>query len=154
MKKEKNRTPSAINLTVFAGEHLFYEIQMFLAARVFSPGSPFEKNAKVEVSALHLRNLIKFLYPSDNPKDDDVIAADYLSGWNDRRPEITTSLKMARVRANKEMGHLRSKRIEGGPPKKAWDFDTPRRELRSVISTFVDLRPAMPEQTISLLLQV
>ncbi len=141
-KPRKNpRTPPPIDLASFAGEHLSHEIRMFVDARgELGRARPdtFQTSAMVELCAFHLRNLIDFFY-LQGPQPDDVIAADYVPGWESQRPSISDPLNKARARANKEIAHLTTKRISGAPPVKAWDFGALSKEMKAVIAAFVRL---------------
>jgi hypothetical protein len=130
----------------FAGEHLEYEAQMFLAARnklfLSAPPQPlprgpdeaFNRNLLIESCVLHLRNLIDFFYPPSSPQPDDVTAADYVPGWNS--PPAPPILRDARNRANKELAHLTLKRKMGAPPDKAWDFADLSNAITPIIGEF------------------
>jgi hypothetical protein len=153
----KQRVAPAIDLYAFAGEHLFYEAQMFTLAYVMQPSGDlreFLMNLRIEVCVLHLRNLIEFFYPSSNPRPDDVLAADYVADWDAKRPAITPLLEKARYRAGKELHHLTSQRIDGHEDHKAWGFATINEDLRAVIKVFVGLKPNIPSNTISELLKI
>jgi hypothetical protein len=147
------RVAPLIDLFSFAGEHLFYEAQMFVVCRAVKPRDQFETNLKAEGFALHLRNLIEFFYPS-NPHVDDVLAADYAANWDAKRPAITPLLENARVRAGKELHHLTAQRIAGRPSHKPWDFDGISKDLKGVISAFIGLEPKIPQGTISELSEI
>jgi hypothetical protein len=96
------------------------------------------KNAVIEVFAIHLRNLIDFLF-LERPQSTDVVAADFCATgvWESAKPSITSSLEAARVRANKEIAHLTSQRITGAPPEKAWDPRSLAVEIRPLLQLFV-----------------
>ncbi len=88
-------------LLEYSGEHLFYEVQMLLGVEAFL--GRFERgavhNAMVEAFAIHLRNLIDFLYPKKSPWDTDVIAADFFDDAAARertRPALSKPLKRGR----------------------------------------------------------
>lgn len=95
-------------------------------------------NAMIEAIAIHLRNLIDFLYPI-NPKYTDVVAADFCAAgaWDKERPPITRGLKDARKRANREIAHLTRLRITGNPPEKDWDFESLASEIRPLLQLVV-----------------
>jgi len=152
-ESQAKRAAPSIDLFAFAGEHLFYEAQMFVVCRAIKPRDQFEANLKVEGCALHLRNLIEFFYPSA-PRVDDVLAADYVANWDARRPAITPLLESARARANKELHHLTAHRISGRPAHKAWDFEGLSKELKGVVSAFIGLQPKIPQGTISELSEI
>ena len=144
---------SSIELTSFAGEHLFYEAQMFLAAREalrLARSQSFEMNTRIEVCVVHFRNLVDFFYLA-KPKVDDVVAAHYVPDWERQRPALSTPLEKARSRANKEMAHLTTRRIAGSVPEKAWDFNALSTEMRPVIKSFLNLVALgkVPQNTIA-----
>jgi hypothetical protein len=152
--QSKQRVAPAIDLLSFAGEHLFYEVQMFVSALAIQPGSDqFVMNLKVEDAVLHLRNLIEFFYPS-NPRPDDILAAHYVAGWDAKRPTITPLLEKARGRAGKELHHLTAQRIAGKTPEKAWDFGAIRNEMKAVVAAFLGQSPNIPQKTISELMKI
>lgn len=136
-------------LLAFSAEHVVYEIDMFFGMvevltrpSVIGATSAAEvgrlKNALVEVFAIHLRNLVDFLY-LERPQPTDVVAADFCAtgSWDAVRPPITRSLEAARVRANKEVAHLTSQRIAGTPPEKAWDTEALAAEIRPLLQLVV-----------------
>src|ERR1017187_6581047 len=97
-KNKSSRIPPQIDLAVFAQEHLAYEAWMFVQAReTLKHTAPlsFEMNAMVELCVLHFRDLLDFFYPTQNVKDDDVIAADYIVDWESSCPAISTVLQEA-----------------------------------------------------------
>ena len=136
-------------LLAFSAEHVAYEVDMFFGMvevltrpSVISAPSVAEanrlKNAVIEVFAIHLRNLIDFLY-LERPQPTDVLAADFCATgvWEAVKPPITNSLEAARVRANKEIAHLTSQRIAGAPPEKAWDPRALAAEIRPLLQLVV-----------------
>lgn len=140
---------SDAHLLAFSAEHVAYEVDMFFGMvgvltrpSVIGAPSPAEanrlKNAVIEVFAIHLRNLIDFLY-LERPHPTDVVAADFCATgvWEAARPPITNSLEAARVRANKEVAHLTSRRIAGAPPEKAWDPQSIVAEIRPLLQLVV-----------------
>ena len=96
----------------------------------------------IEGFAIHLRNVIDFLYTKPYPTD--VVAADFLpvGEWEQIRPAITNSLEVARIRANKEIAHLTTDRIPGTPPEKQWDCSGLVTEIRPILQLF--LSKALP----------
>jgi len=132
-------------LLAYSDEHVFYEFDMFLwLAQVCGKGTKLGaskvadttrlNNVLIEAFAVHLRNVIDFLY-LEKPRKNDVIAADFYvpGGWEVLRPAISTTLESARGRANKEISHLTTGRITGSPPAKAWDFTALAEELRPLM---------------------
>ncbi len=133
----------------YSAEHVAYEVDMFLAlvdwrARNLTVGAPTAadvnrmNNLIIEGFAIHLRNIIEFLY-QDNPKRTDVVAADFLpsGAWRGLLPVISSTLEAARVRANKEIAHLTTDRMAGRQPAKAWDSQGLADEIRPLLRLFV-----------------
>lgn len=91
-------------------------------------------NVLIEAFFVHLRNVIDFVYPV-NVSSTDVVAADFFApnGWDSQRPLISSTLKAARLRANKEIAHLTTRRIAGSPPAKDWNFQGLANEIRPLI---------------------
>lgn len=149
-------------LLAHSRHHLSYEIDMFLglAAARDSAAMQFNnealairlQNAVLEATVLHLRNLLEFLF-CDDPRGTDVVASDYYSdvAWKDIRPGITGPLKRARFRANKEMAHLTTSRLDPADERRAWNIPALRTEILPVLRAFVDhaessrLDPAVAE---------
>ena len=123
--------------------HLWYEFTMFLAltqelSKGYPPGT--KNNALIESFALHVRNLIDFLY-IENPSSDDVYAGDYFpykEDWVKIRPQITTFLKKVKKRTNKEVSHLTYSRLKVGQEEKKWDFVTILQEMGGAFDVFVE----------------
>ena len=103
---------------------------------------------------MHFRNLLDFFYPG-NLKTDDVVAADYVADWEQRRPTITADLNDARKRANKEVAHLTAARIPGPVPEKAWKPLELADLLRPVVDAFLAApNPHLSEKTRNCLKQI
>ena len=89
--ERKKRTPNELGRV---SEHLHYEVQMLLVSEITGQGTLH--NALVESFAIHVRNMLDFLWP-DKPKrkSDWVIAADFFpspSDWEKLRPKISQLL--------------------------------------------------------------
>jgi hypothetical protein len=118
-------------LVEYADEHLLYEIEMMRqswdAPRTGGrSGADWAiDQALLEASALHGRVLIEFLYPSKNPREDDVVAHYYVSDadWNEIRPPMTPRMSTHRERASREVAHLTTGRIGGTPKHKDWTIE-------------------------------
>jgi hypothetical protein len=133
-------------LLSYSGEHVVYEFDMFLwlagvcsnpSVRLEAP-TPADNcrlsYALIESFAVHLRNVINFLF--DPPKrPDDVVAADFFDPnvWQGLLPAMSSTIQFARVRANKEIAHLTTVRIPGSPPQKTWDFRALADEIRPLM---------------------
>jgi hypothetical protein len=76
--------------------------------------NPFRQaRACLEVFAIHLRTLLDFLYmDARSARDSDVIAADFFASekaaidWAAKRGAIPDTLRDAKRRADKQVGHL------------------------------------------------
>jgi hypothetical protein len=108
----------------YSREHVIYELWMFrsVAQALTSPVqiSQALRNALIESSAIHLRNLIDFLYPGQIQADD-VVAAEFFdnpSEW-ETVSMISAKLSSARIWAHQEVSHLTRKRIWERRPRKA-----------------------------------
>ncbi len=129
-------------LSVYSGEHLLYEIEMMfdvLQVDISNLPPQFRMNMTVELFALHLRNLITFLYPTQNQHDTDVYARDYFPDkdeWERIAPPLSATLDTARRRANKELGHLTTERIEGFQDRKKWEIISLTKEIVPILQLF------------------
>jgi hypothetical protein len=127
----------------YFAEHVRYEIQLLLnAAWAISNKLKVPQGLEympVEAYAIHMRNLITFLYPPASPRKDDVCAKHFFieeTKWDSVRPGISQILIIARTRAHKEIGHLTTSRHAGTPKGKEWDIRNFTAELMPVIETF------------------
>jgi hypothetical protein len=95
-------------------------------------------NAFINSFAVHVRNLVDFLYePKGETKSDAILAEHYLSSgqdWTKIRPTLTKKLKDAKIRCDKQVAHLTYTRQK----KEAWDFVGIVRELHCPLSLFMD----------------
>ncbi len=144
----RTRPLSDSELLAYSGEHLRYELWMFLRLGQYLPEVPSYQNEQekvfgnslIESFVVHLRNLIGFLYP-DKVASLDVIAEDFFTDadiWEQIRPQISRSLQEARDRAHREIAHLTTARISGAPPKKAWPVAALVAELKVLMKLFAD----------------
>jgi hypothetical protein len=134
---------NSAELMAYSEEHLLYELLMFRLAATTIPPRPtsettlFFSNAHAEAFALHLRNLIVFLYPDRFPKKSDDVAADDFSGdWLSHRPPLPAVLETAKKRADKELAHMTTLRIPGRPPEKHWNIRGLVRPLNDILALF------------------
>lgn len=101
------------------------------------------RNADIESFALHVRNLLWFLYPT-KPKQGDVVAASYFDDRNDWfsiRPDRPKSLDRVNARVPVEIVHLSFGRLEARESDKRWPYDVMWRDLATVIGVFLDRVP-------------
>lgn len=131
-------------LLEYFSEHIRYEIQMLLNATVAISNQLRVPNGlehmPVESFAIHLRNLITFLYPYTH-RDNDVCATDFFTRagtWEQIRPSLSSVLKEAKNRADKEVGHLTTLRQAGTPETKKWDVTNLSREVMPILKIFCD----------------
>jgi len=131
-------------LMEYFSEHVRYEIQMLLNATEAISKQQLIANGleymPVESFAIHLRNLITFLYPNAQ-RDDDVCAKDFfatIGKWEQIRPMLAKILESAKIRADKEVGHLTTSRLAGTPAAKIWDVNGLSREIMPILKLFCD----------------
>jgi len=134
-------------------DQVFKEIQSLLGPkqRADSQGgvqpktSPkqFAKNILLASFLLHTRNLRNFLfYPRSQ---DDVIAKDFLDGWNEKVENWCPYLDANRDRLNKSLAHISYKRVEY-EANKQWEYVEIHKELTDAWDAFWDrLRPEQRE---------
>ena len=132
----------------FSGQHIAYEIEMCARAAhlvlAFAPERHSVTNALLESYALHLRNLIEFIYRK--PRLDDVNAIHYVcdrEAWIAARGEVPAYLKVVKDRADKQVAHLTKKRFSGDAPEKQW---SPVEEIGALMPSLqVFMERARPE---------
>jgi hypothetical protein len=112
-------------LHMFSGVHLSYEIDMLYRTAGYlrvGQASAFN-NAFVDSYALHLRNLVEFVYWKQ-PKDPDGLSAvDFVRArvaWLTARGRPPAVLTAANERANKQIAHFTKKRFADGAVEKQW----------------------------------
>jgi hypothetical protein len=131
----------------YSGDHLFYELDLFLdltALIVKGPVGPSDadaarilNNVVLESAVLHLRNLLEFLYHREKPRSTDVVADDFLAEeWATVRPDLTPALERALERSHKELAHLTSNRIPQGHEGRGWDIPALATDVVAAFRTF------------------
>jgi hypothetical protein len=142
------RTPASRDAIA---SHVAYEIRMMWASgaeMMAGTGRSWaQRNALVEVFAVHTRNLIDFFYGTG--KRDDVVAADFFSDkrrWQAIRPALTQRLRSAKKRANKEMSHLTYSRLQVAANQKGWDATAITRDFDSVLQAFFERADLLPDE--------
>jgi hypothetical protein len=125
------------DLLDFSGKHLLYEFQVFFWVATNMPsGRGFPLSVSLESFAIHLRNLIDFFYRPPQPPDD-IGASDFydpLSGWV--YGTMSSTLEVARERANKEVSHITFKRKTGMAYGKPWDVSALSAEIKTLAQRF------------------
>ena len=158
-RKPKQRKPRIFRPTIsqptrlrkYSDEHVAYEVEMLRNAAAYSlvqipppyiPVTGFFSNSRTEAFALHLRNLIEFLFPDRWWQRDDVKAHHFLASrsayadWIKVRPRLSALLTKAKGRADVEVAHLTKHRKAGTPPPKYWNADVLLPELDKVLTVF------------------
>jgi len=120
----------------YGEHHISYEIDMCVVSvrllSAFWPEKNSLTNVLVEGYALHLRNLIEFIYWT--PTRDDVNAVHYVrdkSQWVEARGGVSDFLDGVKERADKQIAHLTKKRFIGDAPEKQWD---PTAEITALVT--------------------
>ncbi len=137
----KKRTKEEL---IKSSDHLHYEVWMFqslanaMASNILGTG-PIN-NSALEAFIVHTRNLIHFLY-AEKPKNDHVVACDFITKWEELCPEKSEFLQKAERRANKEVSHLSYDRQKVTPEDKPWEFIRVVHEVMEIFKLFLDNVP-------------
>ena len=102
-------------------EHLAYEIWMLVRTRqlILERWEQLDRvvaNAVIEAHAVHVRNLICFLFDRSDGKE--IRASDFVPEWQEVRTE---TLGRAQGRVDTEIAHISYERLKVSGPAKAWD---------------------------------
>ena len=122
--------------------HLCYEYEQLVnTARILGdcPCGQSTYNVLLDSFALHVRNLVDFLY-TENPGSDDVYAGDFFASkqnWIDIRPAITPILEEAKKKTNKQAAHLTYKRLQYVGESKKWPFKQISEDLVAAFDVFL-----------------
>lgn len=143
-KLVKTKDLSPQQLFEYFAEHVRYEVLMslnvtsaILQKKQSLRGLEF---AAIESYAIHLRNLITFFYPF-SLRDVDVCAKHFFvkeEMWKKIRPELSDILGEAKIRADKEVGHLTTSRHNNMHRDKEWDVRKLMGELMPLFMFFCD----------------
>lgn len=140
--KTKDLTDEQMKL--YFDEHVRYEMkQLINATDAISRQLPIHNGLQfmvVESFAIHLRNLITFLYPYSK-RESDVCAEDFFADkeiWLKLRPKISFVLEGAKNRADKEVGHLTTLRQFGTPESKKWNVTLLTDEIMPILRLFCE----------------
>jgi hypothetical protein len=125
-----------------ASIHLHYEYWMLISlANAMSTGI-FGKerlnNALVESFTIHTRIILDFLY-SEEPRNDDVVAEDYIDPgeWHKLRTQKSLLLQGVHKRVGKEIAHLTYSRQQVTDEDKKWPFLQIANEINVVFQQFL-----------------
>lgn len=144
MKRERRDNPQLIE---FSDEHLLYEVQMLYgsASALMDGISNWAlKMASLEAFAIHLRNMLDFLYPPDSMRDDSAIAEDFFddpSVWKNQRPQKTQLLIDSHQRTHKEVAHRTYARMAVALTAKPWKCLEILEDLTPALSKFAQFCP-------------
>ena len=136
---------TGLELIAFSALHLHYEIDMLgrIAREVAplreQPIYAVDRNVLVESYAIHLRNLVHFLYA--DPKGDDVCAVHYVRDpvkWRAARGPMPPVLAQARERTGKQVAHLTARRYEDGTTEKTWHPETEVPAVKESLRRFIE----------------
>ncbi len=140
----KTKDLSDEQMHLYFTEHIRYEMQHLLnATDAISRQLSIHNGLQfmvLESFVIHLRNLITFLYPYTR-HEEDVYAEDYFANkkiWNDLCPKISIVLKLAKTRADKEVGHLTTSRQSGTSESKKWDVASLTDEVMPILRLFCE----------------
>ena len=140
--------PSPFNdqeLLAYSDEHIAYEVErlFWLAALLSDPQTKLSavsaddalrlNHALIEAFALHLRNLLEFLY--DHQSKGHVVAEQFCGPgiWEAVRPPKPQVLGRVWGRANEEIAHLTDKRKPPDKPRTPWPFKEIADEIRPLV---------------------
>jgi hypothetical protein len=139
--------------------HLLYEIEMLahtaswlytITVRADDPDPKIRstlRNAMLESWALHVRNLLSFIY-DDRPGKGAAIAADFVDDdWQQLRGDPPPVLRLARAKASKEIAHLLYGRAELSDEQRTWHLAPILVELSKVLHRFLQSVPDARLQT-------
>jgi len=147
-KSEKKRQQRTLKNYVKSSNDLIYELKMFFdvvevikiihSELIESPVREVIKNTIVESFAIHLRNILHFLY-AENPKPSDLNANDFVLDeeiWKKTCSVAPDGLEKYIIRANTEVAHLSYERIKVSVATKSWPFDEIVLKLRQPLIEF------------------
>lgn len=134
----------------YSDDHIAYEVEMFfwLAAllsnpstRLLAPPADAKRlnNALIEAFALHLRNLLEFLY--DSKHRDHIVAEQFYDAgvWRKacKREDKPEALRIAWGRADEEITHLtENRKPRNSPERVGWPFEEIVNGVRPLIEQF------------------
>lgn len=136
------------DLIAYSREHVYYEIWMLVGCVKLLSGhfqsqsselATIFRNVVTESAAIHLRNLVDFLYPAANVKPTDVLADDFFPQGKRPAafPSLPSKLRDARERAHKQVSHLTTGRLSGNAPGKTWPMGDLVNETIEMLGEFV-----------------
>lgn len=135
--------PKSKDDLIQASEQVLYEYKMmnWTAKELFkaTPKEGYLHNAILESFAIHVRNLIEFLFSNELRYKDDILAMHFFednSEWSKIRPKQTLILKNALKQANKLVAHLTYSRIRFSYDERMWRFVNIVDEINDVFENY------------------
>ena len=120
---------------------MFVDLSLYLIEDVHD--KYFIENALIESFAIHLRNILDFLY-SDSARKDDIIAEHFFTDphiWRNARPQKSAKLDAMHHRVHKEIAHLTYTRQKVTPETKPWPIAEIVSEVMPAFKRFLQLVP-------------
>jgi hypothetical protein len=154
-------SPTDKELLEYADQHLTYEIKMLRwTTSAILAITPVKTNnalsyvcncALVTSYTLHARNLIDFLYPPKKRRPTDIVVQHYIDDTilsdTGRFPPITSTLRKAKEKADKQAAHLTYDRIDKYiGVAKAWPISQITRDITSAV---LAITPCFPSTKMS-----
>lgn len=132
----------------YSCEHLLYELTMFFRTGYvlqqigdIQAKGEIERTvwyALIESFAVHLRNLLSFLYERKVQSGGTVIAKHFFVDSKEWHPTLPAELKMIWEQADKQVAHLTTKRIAGFSPEKDWKVTERMNLLIPILRDFTE----------------
>lgn len=142
--KPKMRNISTYTLRK-ASEHIYYETWMFFETinQLKHPQDQCSVNILLDDFAIHCRNLLDFLYPKNQIRNDDMTVFDYISDSNYYRKNKTpkSELKFIIKKADKQVAHLTYARNRYSKSSKPWPFVLIGKGFYKTLTAFYDSLP-------------
>jgi hypothetical protein len=142
-------------LKEYADSHIMYEIEMMLSSVAFLLGilrqqsknflSEKINNFILDAYAIHVRNIINFLYPPKNIQPTDITIHDYASKEDIEKHLLAQSdlLEKALIKTHKQVAHLTTNRISyEGTKEKSWKFV---KITEDITKSFISIAPYIPQ---------
>lgn len=135
------------SLKKIAYEHISYEIQMFTAtiARLHKGElDQDEHNAILESFLIHARCLLDFLYQTEKPRKDDVVATDFFENpaeLQSKLPPLPPVSSFLKQRTGKEIAHLTYGRLDITKEQKQWKIGDIHDQLAMAMAIFFECLP-------------
>jgi hypothetical protein len=135
--------PTDADSLATALEHVDYEFRMlefcFNQFRSEPHANVERRNAFLEAFAVHARAILDFIFPTTNPKPDDMFAWHFVcnvSAFELDRGPYTDVIKQLRIRINKHVAHLTYERMRVAPKDRPWGSHGIYTDIARLITIF------------------